>query len=53
MAKSGDTKNAPCNGSEKCRKMKFTKWVYGYDSGFLSNTYFWKCLTCGTKRTVS
>ncbi|MFN8285485.1 MAG: hypothetical protein U0V74_01960 [Chitinophagales bacterium] len=46
MPNSGDTKRAPCNGSEKCRKLKYTKWVYKV--GWLGN--YWKCMTCGTER---
>lgn len=52
MPRVGDEKKAPCTGSEKCKKLRYTKWVYGYETGWLSNTYFWKCLTCGTIRKV-
>ena len=48
MPTTGETKKMPCSGSEKCRKLRYTIWIFRsftFDYGGE-----WKCSSCGTTR---
>ena len=47
MAREGEIQKAPCTGSDKCKSLRYTKWIYKYT---LLGGWHWQCMTCGRTR---